>query len=254
MEEVIKDHFKKVFVPSWFTVDLKSGMLQITLDESDFFSAWVSAKDAGFPNSQNDTKINYGGMLLRALFEHWSRSFSDVDEESPTHRFNSVPCHTPLILCESTGRPIFRLIVRDAAHETESQMLSDFVPPWVLDVVERNQLPKFNKMPFFLLPHPSLGIKTPKKDRLSATEMLQVRKVMEHVYEKILNVNDANYSENGIPSAAQMLPPSLQANIEERIELYCQDQKLDPEMDLRTVKHFIWKQGGDLILYYRPIR
>lgn len=54
--------------------------------------------------------------------------------------------------------------------------------------------------------------------------MLQVRKVMEHVYEKILNVNDANYSENGIPSTAQMLPPSLQSNIEERIELYCQDQ------------------------------
>ncbi|CAG9534022.1 unnamed protein product [Cercopithifilaria johnstoni] len=254
MEEVIKDHFKKVFVPSWFTVDLKSGMLQITLDESDFFSAWVSAKDAGFPNSQNDTKINYGGMLLRALFEHWSRSFSDVDEESPTHRFNSVPGHTPLILCESTGRPIFRLMIRDAAHETESQMLSDFVPPWVLDVVERNQLPKFNKMPFFLLPHPSLGIKATKKDRLSATEMLQVRKVMEHVYEKVLNVNDANYSENGIPPAAQILPSSLQANIEERIELYCQDQKLDPEMDLRTVKHFIWKQGGDLMLYYKPIR
>ncbi|KAM3723897.1 WD repeat-containing protein [Dirofilaria immitis] len=240
MEEVIRDHFKKVFVPSWFTVDLKSGMLQITLDESDFFSAWVSAKDAGFTNSQNDTKINYGGMLLRALFEHWSRSFSDVDEESPTHRFNSVPGHTPLILCEANGRPIFRLIIRDAAHETESQMLSDFVPPWVLDVVERNQLPKFNKMPFFLLPHPSLGIKAPKKDRLSATEMLQVRKVMEHVYEKILNVNDANYSENGIPSAAQMLPLSLLANIEERIELYCQDQKLDPEMDLRTVKHFTY--------------
>ncbi|VDK80538.1 unnamed protein product [Litomosoides sigmodontis] len=254
MEEVIKDHFKKVFVPSWFTVDLKSGMLQITLDESDFFSAWVSAKDAGFPDSQSDTKINYGGMLLRALFEHWSRSFSDVDEESPTHRFNSVPGHTPLILCESNGRPIFRLMIRDASHETESQMLSDFVPPWVLDVVERNQLPKFNKMPFFLLPHPSLGIKATKKDRLSATEMLQVRKVMEHVYEKVLNVNDANYAENDIPSAAQMLPSSLQANIEERIELYCQEQKLDPEMDLRTVKHFIWKQGGDLMLYYKPIR
>ncbi|VDN07225.1 unnamed protein product [Thelazia callipaeda] len=254
MEEVIRDHFKKVFVPSWFTVDLKSGMLQITLDESDFFSAWVSAKDAGLSDSQNDTKINYGGMLLRALFEHWSRSFADVDEESPTHHFNSVPGHTPLILCESSGRPIFRLMIRDAAHETESQMLSDFVPAWVLDVVERNQLPKFNKMPFFLLPHPSLGIKTPKKDRLSATEMLQVRKVMEHVYEKILNVNNANYAENGVPSTAHVLPPSLISNIEERIELYCQDQKLDSEMDLRTVKHFIWKQGGDLLLYYKPIR
>ncbi|VDN50699.1 unnamed protein product [Dracunculus medinensis] len=255
MEEVIKENFKKVFVPSWFTVDLKSGMLQITLDESDFFSAWISAKDAGFPERQTDTKINYGGMLLRALFEHWTKSFSETDEESPTHKFNSVPDHTPLILCESSGRPIFRLIVRDAAHDTEAQMLSDFVPPWVLDVVERNQLPKFNKMPFFLLPHPSLGIKLPKKDRLSATEMLQVRKVMEHVYEKILNAaNDGSFTDSGGSAAAQILPSSIPANIEERIELYCQEQKLDPEMDLRTVKHFIWKQGGDLLLYYKPIR
>ena len=30
-------------------------------------------------------------------------------------------------------------------------------------------------------------------------------------------------------------------------------QLLDPNMDLRTVKHFIWKQGGDLILHYRTI-
>lgn len=255
MEEVIKENFKKVFVPSWFTVDLKSGMLQITLDESDFFSAWVSAKDAGFSEQSPDRKINYGGMLLRALFEHWSRSYKEGDEESPTHRFNSVPDHTPLILCESTGRPIFRLVVRDAAHETESLMLSDFVPAWVLDVVERNQLPKFNKMPFFLLPHSSMGQKTIKKDRLSATEMLQVRKVMEHVYEKILNTpNDANYADNDNQSAPQMMTSSGTTNIEERVELYCQDQKLDPEMDLRTVKHFIWKQGGDLLLHYKQLR
>jgi len=30
-------------------------------------------------------------------------------------------------------------------------------------------------------------------------------------------------------------------------------QVLDPNMDLRTVKHFIWKQGGDLTLQYRPV-
>ena len=30
-------------------------------------------------------------------------------------------------------------------------------------------------------------------------------------------------------------------------------QVLDPSMDLRTVKHFIWKQGGDLTLHYRQL-
>lgn len=70
----------------------------------------------------------------------------------------------------------------------------------------------------------SFHITIDSRDRLSATEMLQVRKVMEHVYEKILNVAETSYTESGSPSAAQLLPPSLPANIEERIELYCQDQ------------------------------
>lgn len=95
-------------------------MLQVTLEESDVFSAWVSSKDAGFAQSPpilegeertQDHKcktmrrgevyyfsVNYGGMVLRALFEHWNRSCGDVDEESPTHNFPSFPGHTPLIL------------------------------------------------------------------------------------------------------------------------------------------------------------
>lgn len=79
-DEEIKKHFKMVYVPNWFSVDLKTGvsyqccwlefpsanfanftnfyfcsvigqMLTITLDESDCFAAWVSAKDAGFSSS-----------------------------------------------------------------------------------------------------------------------------------------------------------------------------------------------------------
>lgn len=33
--------------------------------------------------------------------------------------------------------------------------------------------------------------------------------------------------------------------------LHCFPKVLDPNMDLRTVKHFIWKSGGDLTLHYR---
>lgn len=55
--------------------------------------------------------------------------------------------------------------------------------------------------------------------------MLQVRKVMEHVYEKILNAaNDGSFTDSGGSAAAQILPSSIPANIEERIELYCQEQ------------------------------
>ena len=56
MEEVVGEHFRKVFVPSWFTVDYKSGMVQITLDESDIFSAWLTAKDASIGDTEKKGK------------------------------------------------------------------------------------------------------------------------------------------------------------------------------------------------------
>ncbi|CAI5445919.1 unnamed protein product [Caenorhabditis angaria] len=249
MEEVAKEHFRKVFVPSWFSVDFKSGMLQITLDELDVFSAWLSSKDAGFEDpDRTDTKVNYGGMILRSLFEYWPHNdMANIegeggeDTQRATANYIRLPDHTPFILCESNGRPLFRLLVRDAEKETESALLAEYVPPWVTDVVERRQLPKFTKMPFYLLPHPSLNVKTPKKDRLSATEMLQVRKVMEHVFEKILNSNEAESSHHVASNiTTSTVPLSL---IHTKLEMFCNDQKLDPDMDLRTVKHFIWKQG-----------
>jgi len=73
--------------------------------------------------------------------------------------------------------------------------------------------------------------------------MLQCRKVMEHVWEKILYPADNSSNENGGGGGTTTSSlPAMPENIEEKIELFCNDQKLDPEMDLRTVKHLIWKQ------------
>lgn len=61
------------------------------------------------------------------------------------------------------------------------------------------------------------------RDRLSASDMLQIRKVMEHVFEKILHPPP---EENGQAPEAERssLIPAIPSNIEEKIELYCQDQ------------------------------
>uniref|UniRef100_A0A1I7ZP81 UPF0033 domain-containing protein n=1 Tax=Steinernema glaseri TaxID=37863 RepID=A0A1I7ZP81_9BILA len=75
---------------------------------------------------------------------------------------------------------------------------------------------------------------------------------MEHVYEKILNAVDS-VDTPGAPISGNLVPLQIPTNIEDHLELYCNDQKLDPEMDLRTVKHFAWKQAGDLVLHYKPI-
>ena len=178
----------------------------------------------------------------------------------------SVPLHTPIILTEGGSRTLLRLQVGDARRETEDLILQDMAPEWLVDVVVHRNLPKFIKIPFYLLPHSTSGIKPLRKDKLSASDMLQVRKVMEHVYQKMLQ-----------GSAPPSLPPAASSNdhqsgdqqqkmdtsgvssksgceaAADRVELLCQDQVLDPNMDLRTVKHFIWKSGGELVIHYRPL-
>lgn len=88
-------------------------MLTIHLgqDESDCFSAWVSAKEAGLaPDDSVDQKVNYGNLLLQALLEKWWRTLrpeEDVDNvvDEPGNsgqvmsgnEYFSVPGHTPVI-------------------------------------------------------------------------------------------------------------------------------------------------------------
>lgn len=55
-----------------------------------------------------------------------------------------------------------RLLVRDAAGENESSLLHETVPSWVTDIVIEKTIPKFVKIPFYLLPHPSMV----KQDRM----------------------------------------------------------------------------------------
>ncbi|GAB1294815.1 WD repeat-containing protein 48 [Apodemus speciosus] len=300
-EDEIKKRFKMVYVPNWFSVDLKTGMLTITLDESDCFAAWVSAKDAGFSSPDgSDPKLNLGGLLLQALLEYWPRTHvtpMDEEENDANHvsgeqesrvqkgnGYFQVPPHTPVIFGEAGGRTLFRLLCRDSGGETEAMLLNETVPQWVIDITVDKNMPKFNKIPFYLQPHASSGAKTLKKDRLSASDMLQVRKVMEHVYEKIINLDNESQttSSSNNEKPEQEKEEDIAVMAEEKIELLCQDQGvichskelgveaggeemnyyirdehpvchqvLDPNMDLRTVKHFIWKSGGDLTLHYR---
>lgn len=89
--------------------------------------------------------------------------------------------------------------------------------------------------------------------------MLQMRKVIEHVCEKmIVNVLEENGSaanqDQQLSSKGQNMAGELNALPIDKVELFCNDQKLDETLDLRTVRHFIWKSGGDLVLHYMPIK
>jgi len=272
-DQAVEERQQTVFVPNWFTVDLKTGMLTIHLgqDENDCLSAWVSARETGLaPNETLEQKVNYGGLLLQALLEHWPRPYtledeSDLDsgpgrQAAQGNEYFSVPGHTPVIFSEVGGRTLYRLLARDAGGETEGVLLNETVPAWVVDIVVEKKLPKFIKVTFFVLPHPTLGYKTFKRERLIANDFLQIRKVIEHVYEKVMNGGSEAGSGAGTPTGErhgdtkQDRETESSSMAEERVELLCNDTNLDANMDLRTVKYFIWKSGSDLVLHYRPLR
>ncbi|KAH1176885.1 hypothetical protein KIL84_010587 [Mauremys mutica] len=165
-EEEIKKRFKMVYVPNWFSVDLKTGMLTITLDESDCFAAWVSAKDAGFSSPDgSDPKLNLGGLLLQALLEYWPRTHINPmdEEENEINHVNGeqenriqkgngyfqVPPHTPVIFGEAGGRTLFRLLCRDSGGETESMLLNETVPQWVIDITVDVSVIRYRLCPSF---------------------------------------------------------------------------------------------------------
>lgn len=124
---------------------------------------------------------------------------------------------------------------------------------YILYELKINPLLLSSQIPFFLLPHQNSGIKSLRKERLSASDMLQVKKVIEHVCEKVMaNINEDSGNQSGQDHGNKSNDSSTFPI--EKVELLCNEQVLDRNLDLRTVKHFIWKSGGDLVLHYMPIK
>lgn len=75
------------------------------------------------------------------------------------------------------------------------------------------------------------------RDRLSASDMLQVRKVMEHVYEKIINLDSESQTggSTGEKPSEQKEEEDMAVLAEEKIELLCQDQVLQHHTNTNAV-------------------
>lgn len=98
--------------------------------------------------------------------------------------------------------------------------------------------------------------------------MLTIRKVMEHVYDRMIRPNIESQESNGGASSSVSYHAQYPPNLEQKIEIYCNNQvcssfidyfkimfqKMEPDIDLRSVKHFIWKQASDLVIQYKVIK
>ncbi|VDO12224.1 unnamed protein product [Rodentolepis nana] len=178
-DAVVKEREKFIYVPNWFSVDLRCGFPIIHLDSSDALSAHITLKDAGFttPEDAADQKsynfnpfftVNYGQLLLQAIFESWPKAqlYSGDSTSNLTRGYVSLPDHIPIILrikgelspnlcfvclcSDCRGRALARFIVRDTGLSKEQRLLCEHVPEWVTDIVVRRKPIKATKIPFCL--------------------------------------------------------------------------------------------------------
>jgi len=248
-------------VPSWFTVDARSGSIAISLMPSGAFQAEAYAIDMGVTDANDELKVNYGVQCVHMLLRDWKlrrvraiacengrapdSSDDDLNDDSNDDfdvnaltpcgdaRVWRLPSRPPSLVCEQPegeGGAVL-MPVGEMTGLGEEQ---DALPEWIVDVVaERHRVPDSAKASFHLAPHETQP-DAPKlsQGRVTAPRVLGVRKVVNYVVQKL------------------SLEPQGD-NPEDLVEILCGGEVCDPAMSLATVKEFLWRRGSDVELVYR---
>ncbi len=88
-----------------------------------------------------------------------------------------------------------------------------------------------------------------RQNKLTAPHSLKLSKVIQYVCEKTCMTPEKDMIDmicklRGVQSQEQVHPKDW-------MELVCQDQVVDPNSTLLTLKLSAWKKGGDIVLFYR---
>eukprot|EP00002_Diphylleia_rotans_P002952 TRINITY_DN11955_c0_g1_i1.p1 TRINITY_DN11955_c0_g1~~TRINITY_DN11955_c0_g1_i1.p1 ORF type:complete len:834 (+),score=163.02 TRINITY_DN11955_c0_g1_i1:96-2597(+) len=108
-------------VPNWFTVDTRTGALNIHLDNFVCFNAEIYAADAEIevPNGE-DIKINLGDRTMRSLFASWIAGRRLILEQQA----RTVPLEESQSP-EALGKPAAALLPQDSAPTTAHDSAQD---------------------------------------------------------------------------------------------------------------------------------
>lgn len=152
-----------------------------------------------------------------------------------------------------------------ASQPQDQIKLLSVLPTWVADCVFKDKIPvkEQPKLGFLLRPLESSGLSSlPSNARLLAGRGLRCKKLAVFLWEKLSFTPDklhallkrrqslslhANSIEPTTITQSATLPPFTP---EHWIVLTCNDQVLDPLMTLATIKQFIWRAGGDVVISY----
>ncbi|CAZ82349.1 unnamed protein product [Tuber melanosporum] len=133
----------------------------------------------------------------------------------------------------------------------DADLLEKVAPAWLGDLILLNRIPLKDtvKVSFVLIPWqdklPQLPSDEGKNSRLNANRMLRAKKIAAYVAERL---EPPFMTTSFSPEIKEGQNPPKP---EDWLELLCHDQIVPPAMTLATIRSYVWKAHGDVVLHYR---
>ncbi|KAL9129041.1 MAG: hypothetical protein Q9217_002411 [Psora testacea] len=226
------------------SVEVKPAVLDERLEESD------RSED----KEDRIVQDNFFGTIQKIRYEYDERLQNQPSQPLPSminpSSVNETPNlqhppYTAVIIQEE--RPdsggvadLYRGTVSSVGHDAD--LIEKSAPMWLGELLLRNTMPEkeMPKVSFVLLPFQDLLPSIASSDgntRLTANRMLRAKKILAYVAERIETPPPE-------PNPRALKP-------EEYLDLYCQNQLVEHNTTLATLRAHIWKTGGDVVLYYK---
>ncbi|POR35714.1 WD repeat protein [Tolypocladium paradoxum] len=202
-------------------------------------------------NHEKEVDDSFFGVVQKIRNEYDKQLTETPEKPVETKVTPSLPTETPVLKLPSGTKVIIQEetsggssnIYQGTVEEVgrDADFIEQKAPMWLGDLLLQNQVPLKEpvKISFVLNPLDDLPPISPADgtNRLNANRMLRVKKILAYVSERIEELPEEDGPD-------EMMP-------EEYLELYCNDQLLDPTMSLATIRTHVWKGGNDVVLYYK---
>ncbi|KAL9102712.1 MAG: hypothetical protein Q9163_002174 [Psora crenata] len=225
------------------SVEVKPAVVDEKSEESD------KSEDKEDRNVQD----NFYGTIQKIRYEYDEILQNEPSQLLPSLIAPSLANETPLLhhppyttviiqeeRADSGGvADLYRGTVSSVGHDAD--LIEKSAPMWLGELLLRNVMPpkEMPKVSFVLLPYQDLLPSIASSDgnnRLTANRMLRAKKVLAYVAERI--------------ETPPLKPDPHALRPEEYLDLYCQNQVVQHNTTLATLRAHVWKTGGDVILYY----
>ncbi|KAF5010199.1 hypothetical protein FDECE_3640 [Fusarium decemcellulare] len=244
---------KKKFRMSFGTKKLARSASQATQEKPAIVEEKAEeSESSSVHEKEKEVDDSFFGAVQKIRQEYDQQLAESPDKPVETRMVPSLPNETPVLKLppgtkvviqeETSGGSanVYQGIVGNVGKDAD--LIEQKGPKWLGEVLLQNKVPNKDPVKVSFVLHPvddSLPTiaAADGNNRLNANRMLRVRKILAYVAERIEPPPED-------PEQDTLKP-------EEYLELYCNDQLLNPVTTLSTLRTHLWKGGNDIVLYYK---